>query len=158
VNIPINGDKIPEEFNKVRSQVKKWIIEAGCRFTPSKGSNWVWGYGVRKVEQGFTVCQLSEHPEVLILSLAADLIEYQQLFETLSLKKRKELVFDIRLALLNQDVESEVPDDLKLVRLQRELFVDDLNRTQFWDKVFHIWKAMLAVTYLVERCIPLDGE
>ena len=152
------GDRIPEKFDAVRSKVKNWLIEERVKYTPMKVADWVWGYAGEKENQVFQVYQVSGRPESLMVAIGADLSDYQQLISKLSEQDRRALLFEVRLALLSIDVEFDIPNnELRLIPVQRQIFVDDgLTRTEFWDKVYNIHKAMLAILWTVERRCPLE--
>jgi hypothetical protein len=152
------ADRIPENFAAVRSTIKDWLVEAEVRYTPLKLSNSVWGYSAENDDQVFMVYQMSGQPEKLMVALIADLSDYEQLISKLSAQDRRALLFEIRFALLAVDVEFNIPnDELKAIQVERQIFLEDgLTRTVFWDKVYNIHKAMLAILWAVERRCPLE--
>jgi hypothetical protein len=150
------ADRIPENYEKVRSKIKNWVIEEHCQFTPAKDAEWCWAYSVSKDQTSFTVFQYEGRPESLFLTVVIDLIEYQQLFQALTTEEQRNLVLNVRLSLAPQDVEYHVADDLVQVNLVRQLFVEDITRTTFWDKVFGLNKAVLVILWKVEQRLPLE--
>lgn len=153
------ADQIPSDFDGTRKHVKALIQEHQCQFAPNKSPGWVWGYAVQKDGQAFNVYQRSGRPDALFISLPADISDYNHLIESLSETERENLLFEVRFALIACDVEFEIPnntlrDSITLIRI---LFVQDgITRTAFWDKVFAIHKATLALLWTIERRIPLQ--
>lgn len=153
------ADQVPLEFDATRKTVKALIREHQCQFAPNKAAGWVWGYAVQKDEQAFSVYQRTGRPDALFISLSADISDYNHLIESLPPKDRDDLLFDLRFALLACDVEFDIPNNAvrDSVLLTRQLFVEDgITRTVFWDKVFAIHKATLALVWTIERRIPLQ--
>ncbi|HEY6803473.1 MAG TPA: DUF2299 family protein [Pyrinomonadaceae bacterium] len=150
------ADRIPEPYEKFRSQIKNWVIEERCQFTPTKGKDWAWAYTVTKEDHTpFTVFQYNGRPESLFISAIADLSDYQQLFNGLTEREQREFVLSLRIALTHLDVEFDVAENLSQINMLRQMFLEDMTRTVFWDKVFSMNKAMLTVAWKVETRIPL---
>jgi hypothetical protein len=147
-NQPLTGGT----FDAIRKKIKDWILEQQCKFTPTKRQGWVWSYTVEKGGYAFSVYQLTGRSNSIFIAVSADLDDYQQRIENLPEKERMELLFEIRFALLNVDVEFDIPnDELKTVEIYWQIFSDKLTQAEFWEKVFQVQKALLAIVWVLER-------
>lgn len=136
-----------------------WITEQQYRFTPVKHTGWVWSYAFKKDGFGFSIYQKNGRPESLFVAVNAELDDYRQRIDALSELDRAGLLFDLRFALLNFDVEFDIPkNELKTVNISWQIFAESLTRAEFWRVAFQIQKALLATMWTLERRLLTPSE
>jgi hypothetical protein len=99
---------------------------------------------------GFGVSQEIGKPRVVALALTLPLDIYQQHLSG-NPQERYTFLRELRLKLIEFDVEFNLPLDFTSVMIAKHIYLDGLNEDSFWRHVHEVRRAMLAIVWMLEQ-------
>lgn len=143
-----------------RQRIERWLLADGWTVSPTDAPDAAWLLvAVHPSQIRMQVGQKTEHPDVLILQASVSLSdEHQRRLAALAPPLRADLLWDLRIDLLHSGCEFDgLGEPLDRVRLHRRLFVEDLTRTGFLERVDALRHLVLLVITRVARALAEPG-
>lgn len=145
---------------QVRARLEGWLAADGWTLSEAAATDAEWlvvafhPSGIR-----IQVGQKPERPDVVLLQASVSLsAEHRERLTTLPPAQRVELLWDLRLDLLRSGVEFDgLGEPLDRVRLHLRLYVEDLTRTGFLERVDRLRHLVLLVITRVTRLLAAPG-
>ena len=99
---------------------------------------------------GFGVSQEVGKPRVVALALTLPFDRYQSLLSDKP-EERYSFLRELRLKLIQFDVEFNLPLDFNSVMIAKHIYMDGLTEDSFWRHVHEMRRAMLVVIWTLEQ-------
>jgi hypothetical protein len=99
---------------------------------------------------GFGISQEVGKPRVIALALTLPFDRYQPLLSDKP-EERYSFLRELRLQLIQFDVEFNLPLDFTSVMIAKHIYLDGLTEDSFWRHVHEMRRAMLVVIWTLER-------
>lgn len=145
----------------LRSRIEAWLEADGWSLAPIDAPDADWLLvAVHPSQIRIQVGQKPERPDALILQASVSLSEeHRQHLAALPPPPRADLLWQLRIDLLRSQVEFDgLGEPLDRIRLHRRLFVEDLTRTAFLDRVDALRHLVLLVITRVTRALAAPGS
>ncbi|MEZ5330486.1 MAG: DUF2299 family protein [Thermoanaerobaculia bacterium] len=143
-----------------RERIEAWLTADGWTAEEAASPDAAWLLvAVHPSQIRLQVGQKTEHPQILILQASVSLSEeHRQQLEALAPSLRAAVLWDLRIDLLRSGFEFDgLGEPLDRVRLHRRLFVEDLTRTGFLERVDALRHLVLLVITRVSRALAEPG-
>jgi len=144
----------------LRDRVEGWLEAEGWSLAeaPAPDAEWLL-VAVHPSQIRIQLGQKPERPEALILQASVSLSdEHRARLATLPPAPQTDLLWELRIDLLRQGVEFDgLGEPLDRVRLHQRLYVEDLTRTRFIERVDRLRHLVLLVITHVTRALAAPG-
>lgn len=144
----------------VRTTLEGWLEADGWALTEADAPDAEWLLvAVHPSQVRIQVGQKPEHPDVVILQASVSLAdEHRRRLAEAPPAARAGLLWDLRIDLLRSGVEFDgLAEPLDRVRLHQRLYVEDLTRTGFLERVDRLRHLVLLVITRVTRLLAAPG-
>jgi hypothetical protein len=142
----------------VRERIEAWLRADGWSLAAAEAPDADWLLvAVHPSQIRIQVGQKREQPDAVILQASVSLSpEHGERLARLPRRLRAALLWDLRVDLLREQVEFEgLGEPLDRIRLHRRLYVEDLTRTGFCERIDRLRHQVLLIITRVARL--LDG-
>jgi len=137
-----------------REMVEQWLVEQGYRVKHVQGENRVWALDITDHSGiSFTVSQHSARRDEIVIGASLDIDgDIARRFSGMKESERNSWLWDLRLRLLSQDVESDgIAYPLRSITIFQFLYRDGLTQDAFFQRLFHVRKGIQIVTAMICR-------
>ncbi len=113
----------------MRQKVKEWLEEDGYELTEVNDDDLVWGFEANKDDFSFGVAVYKDAPNETTLTTKVELAEYNSKFSELAYEKQRDLVFLLKLQLINHVSKFYIPEN-KIDAIPIEASIKESSLTQ----------------------------
>lgn len=158
-----NANTTTNEALENSDLIEQWLVEQGYLVKHSDGENRAWVLEITDhLGILFYVSQHISRKDEIVIGTAYDIDgDLSKRFSGLKENERNSWLWDLRLRLLNQDIESDgVKYPLKSIILFQFIYRDGLTKDTFFQRLFHVRKGLQIVATMICRRfnLPLSSS
>jgi hypothetical protein len=145
------------------TKVKQWIVESGFNGSLVSGSNneFVVEFSENEKLPDFQIVHENvETPYVIIVSLIKIPESDREKLKNLDMKKFCQLIWDIKLSLLQLDVDFSVrgmEKDPDAWEVQKRLFLNETKTNQFHETYSKVKNALISIIWAYKRALDISA-
>ena len=139
--------------NRTSDRIRAWLQEGNYSAQDSSEQGKVFVIIANELSGtgfGFGVRQDLGKPRVIALALTIPFDSYREHLSG-EPEKRYSFLRDLRLKLIEFDVEFNLPPEFTFVTIAKRIYLDGLSEDSFWRHVHELRRAMLLVVWSLEQ-------
>ncbi len=135
----------------MRQKVKEWLEEDRYDLTEVNDDDLVWGFEANKDDFSFGVAVYKDAPKEITLTTKVEVVEYAAKFSELCYHKQRDLVYLLKLQLINHVSKFYIPEHrMDTIPIGASVKEKKLTEDSLLDAVGEIMKGAQIVLWMFE--------